>query len=271
MNTARWSRALVTGASSGIGLAFAELLAAEGADLVVVARNRERLDSLASRLPVEVEVLPADLSDRDQLSAVEERVRSATEPVDLLVNNAGFGSVGDFVELPVGGETSVVEVNVTAVHRLAHAAGSAMAGRGAGGILNVSSVAGYFPTPRSATYGASKAFVTSLSEALHAELGPQGVVVTCLCPGLTRTEFHERANYDSSRYPAPAWQTAERVAAAGLAGLAAGKPVVVPGAHNKLLRSAVRLAPQRLVRRANTLIDRRQSRQLDDGGAARQG
>lgn len=252
----RWDRALVTGASSGIGLAFAEQLAAAGTDLVIVARNEARLDELAARLPVEVEVLAADLADRTQLGRVEDRLRADEAPVDLLVNNAGFGQVGDFIDLPVDGETAVVEVNITALHRLAHAAGAAMAARGSGGILNVSSIAGYFPTPGSATYGATKAFVTSLSEALHEELGPQGVVVTCVCPGLTRTEFHERAEMDTAAYPAALWQTAETVAAAGLEGIAAGKVNVVPGAHNKVFRGAIKAAPLPLRRLVNRFIDR---------------
>jgi short-subunit dehydrogenase len=248
----RWNRALVTGASSGIGLAFADRLAADGTDLVIVARNEARLDELAARLQAEndvaVEVLVADLSDREQLRAVEERLLSGTDPIDLLVNNAGFGNTGDFVDLDVDDETAAVEVNVVALQRLAHAAGTSMAGRGAGGIINVSSVVAYVATPGSATYAATKAFVSSLSEALHDELGPRGVVVTCVCPGLTRTEFQDRAGYDASQFPPMAWQNPEDVVAATLAGIQAGKPIVIPGLHNRMLKGALRATPDTLRR-----------------------
>lgn len=263
----RWHRALVTGASSGIGDAFARLLAAQGTNLVVVARNADRLASLAEELRrgtdgrdgVDVEVLPADLADRDQLQAVADRLLAEDNPIDLLINNAGFGFTGDFIDLDPEVEVSVVDVNVSAMQRLAHAAGSAMSGRGRGGILNVSSIAGFGPSPKSATYAASKAFVTSFSEAIHMELGPHGVVVTCLCPGLTRTEFQERANYDAGGIPAALWQEADTVAEAGLQGLAAGKAVVVPGGQNKLFRAVLKVTPSAVVRK------------LADAGSARFG
>ncbi len=168
----RWNRALVTGASSGIGDACARVLAAEGTDLVVVARDRDRLQRLAGELgsAVDVEVLAADLADPDQLACVEERLAGDDDPVDLLVSNAGFGKTGDFVELDIDVEAQVVAVNVTAVLRLAHAAGRRMASAGSGSILNVSSVAAYLPGPGSATYAATKAFVTSFSIGLGEEL-----------------------------------------------------------------------------------------------------
>jgi short-subunit dehydrogenase len=249
----RWHRALVTGASSGIGDAFARLLAAQGTNLVVVARNSDRLEALASELRdrhrVEVEVLVADLSDRTKLSEVADRLASDESPIDLLINNAGFGFAGDFIDLDPDVETSVVDVNVSAMQRLAHAAGSAMSGRGRGGILNVSSVAGFGPSPKSATYAATKAFVTSFSEAIHMELGPHGVVVTCLCPGLTKTEFQERANYNTDAIPTALWQNPDVVAKAGLRGLASGKAVVIPGAQNKVLRAALKVGPAAVVRK----------------------
>ena len=245
----RWERALVTGASSGIGLAMAELLAERGTDLVVVARDGARLERLAARLSpgAEVEVLVADLGDRDQLATAVERLGSAVSPIDLLVNNAGFGFSGDFIGLDPDGETAVVDVNIVALHRLAHAAGTAMSARGRGGILNVSSIAGYGPAPRAATYAATKAFVTSFSEALYSELGPQGVTVSCLCPGLTRTEFQQRSGSSTDRTPGFLWQSAEAVARAGLDGLDRGRAVVVPGTHNKILSTGLRLAPIRLI------------------------
>ncbi len=251
----RWNRALVTGASSGIGNSFARLLAANGSDLIVVARDEARLRALAAELEskdnISVEVLVADLSDRSQLAEVAHRLQSVTSPVDLLINNAGFGFSGDFVELDPFLETSVVDVNVGAMHRLAHAAGTAMSARGHGGIINVSSVAGFGPSPKAATYAATKAFVTSFSESLHMELGPLGVVVSCLCPGLTKTEFQERANFDVPSVPAALWQSPDVVAEAGLRGLAKGKAVVVPGAQNKALQAAMKASPAALVRRAS--------------------
>lgn len=256
----RWNRALVTGASSGIGDAFARLLAAQGADLVVTARNEDRLQALADELTeahgVAVEVLVADLTDREAVAAVAERLQSVQSPIDLLVNNAGFGFAGDFIDLDVDREAEVVEVNVGAMHRLAHAAGTAMSSRRRGGIINVSSVAGFAPSPKTATYAASKAFVTSFSEALHMELGPLGVVVSCLCPGLTRTEFQQRADVTTDAAPDVLWQTAEQVAEAGLRGLAKGKAIVVPGAQNKAYTAVLKASPSGLVRRiTNTLAN----------------
>lgn len=248
---ARWQRAMVTGASSGIGRAFARRLAERGTDLVITARDGERLRALAAELRprVEVEILIADLSDRDRLDVVVERLEATEGPIDLLVNNAGFGYSGDFVGLDRDGETAVVDVNIVALHRLAHAAGTAMSARGRGGILNVSSIAGSGPAPRAATYAATKAFVTSFSEALHVELGPQGVTVSCLCPGLTRTEFQERAGSGPDRVPGFLWQSAEAVAEAGLVGLDKGRAVVVPGAHNRILSAGIGLAPIGLIDR----------------------
>lgn len=249
-----WERALITGASAGIGEAFARLLADDRTNLVLVARRTDRLQELADELtarpdPVRVEVLTADLSDRGDLDRVVARLEDPSKPIDLLVNNAGFGTVGDFLDQDLDRETAMIQVNIGAVHRLAHAAGTAMADRGGGGILNVSSIAGFTPSPKSATYGATKAFVNSFSEALAVELGPQNVVVSCLCPGLTRTEFQRKAQYRPSALPELFWQSAEEVAAAGLAGIAAGRVRVVPGLHNRAATGLARATPGGLVRR----------------------
>ena len=242
--------ALVTGASSGIGDAFARLLAKKGYDLVVVARDRERLEKLAADLPVDVDVLPADLSDAAQRANIEARLRDrGAKPVDVLVNNAGFGTTGRFERLDVERENEEIEVNVVALMRLTHAALEGMLERGKGGIVNVSSIAGFQPTPGTATYGGTKAFVTSFSEALHEELRGTGVTVTCLAPGATRTEFQERANYGTTHLPDFVWQSAEEVAAAALDGLAQGRALVVPGVLNKALAAGTHLAPRVLVRR----------------------
>lgn len=251
----RWNRALVTGASSGIGDACCRLLAEEGTDLVVVARDAGRLERLVEELgpATEVEVLPADLSRPDELARVEQRLAADVDPVDLLVSNAGFGKTGDFVELDVDVESQVVAVNATAVLRLAHAAGRRMAEAGSGSILNVSSVAAYLPGPGSATYAATKAFVTSFSIGLGEELIPRGVQVTALAPGFTRTEFQERAGMDPADVPGPVWQSAQAVARAGLDGVHAGRVVVIPGVHNKLAAGVASVLPARALQKLTDL------------------
>jgi uncharacterized protein len=248
----RWTRALVTGASSGIGNAIARLLASEGTELVVVARDRTRLEALANQVKVPCQVLVADLNDRWELANVEDRLSAQTDPIDLLVNNAGFGFVGRYDELDLDKEVSVVNVNVVALMRLSHVAAAAMATRtGRRDILNVSSVAGFIPSPTSATYAATKAFVTSLSQAMHEELLGTGIGVTALCPGFTRTEFQDRANAGDStnKIPKMLWQTAEAVALAGLDGMAANKAIVIPGQHNKALAGLISALPKGAVRR----------------------
>ena len=225
---ARWDLALVTGASSGIGDAVARRLAAEGTDLVLVARDRERLEQLAAELRaahgVTVEVLDADLSAPVSRAAVEKRLVDGERPVDLLVNNAGFGTTGDFASLPIGREEQEVQVNVLAVMRLTSAALGPMLERRRGAVVNLSSMAALHPTPSTATYGATKAFVTSFSEALHEELAGTGVTVTAVLPGFTRTEFQERANWTAhDSVPAGAWLSPEQVATEALDAAAAGR------------------------------------------------
>ncbi|MEM9202056.1 MAG: SDR family oxidoreductase [Actinomycetota bacterium] len=245
---ATWKRALITGASSGIGRSIAHQLAAGGTELVVVARDGARLDALAEELPTEVEVLTADLGDDGAVSRVIERLVSGERPIDLLVNNAGLGFAGPTIETSDADDELTVAVNVVALHRLTRAAAAAMADRGAGAILNVSSIAGDMPGPQSATYNATKAFVTSFSEALHVQLKPSGVTVTALCPGLTRTEFQERAGVADLGAPDFAWQTADEVARIGLEATAQGTAVVVPGALNKTLAGLLRTLPRGLTR-----------------------
>lgn len=246
----RWNRALVTGASSGIGRSVVEQLAAAGTRLVIVARDARRLRELADGLDVDVEILVADLADRDALARVETRLADREQPIDLLVNNAGVGLTGPFVELDIDRESWVVDVNITAVHRLSHAAAAAMIGRGgSGGILNVSSVVASSPAPNSTTYAATKAFVSSFSEALRTELLDHDVHVTALCPGFTRTEFHERADFDVSNVPKQLWQSPDVVAAAGLEGVDRNRAVVVPGALNKIGAGMLNVLPGGIRRR----------------------
>lgn len=245
-----WTKAVVTGASSGIGHAIARQLADAGTHVVLVARTKERLDELAEQLggSDHATVLPADLGDRAGVAPVAELI--ATDPdLDLVVNNAGFGVSGQMAEADLDAQLGMVDVNVRCLTQLSQTAAAAMAPRGRGGILNISSVGGYVPAPTFAVYGATKAYVTSFSQALHAELAGKGVHVTCVAPGFTRTEFQERADYDGSQLPDFMWQTAEQVAEIALAATADNKAVVVPGWPNKLMVGMVRPLPSSLQRR----------------------
>jgi uncharacterized protein len=249
--------ALVTGASVGIGEQFARQLADRGHDVVLVARDTARLEALAKEIEgvhgTHAEVLAADLTDTAQLATVEARVRS----VDLLVNNAGFGTFGPLHTLDVDTEIREINLNVVALVRLTHAAAAAMAERGRGGILNVSSLAGFQPGPSNATYSATKAFVTSFTEAVHEELKGTGVSVTALCPGFTRTEFQERANAPASEVPGFLWQEAPEVARAGLDGVAKNRAIVIPGAANKVMGNLSAITPHAITRRVGAAVLKR--------------
>jgi uncharacterized protein len=253
--------ALITGASSGIGAEFARGLAARGDDLVVVARDERRLEDLAESLEKEhgtnVEVLLADLTRGKGTAVVEARLESVDPPIDLLVNNAGFGTFGKFAELPREAEAKEIELNVVALMRLCHAALPGMVARGRGGIINVSSLAGYQPTPLNATYGGTKAFVTSFSHALHEEVRGTGVNVMVLCPGFTRTEFQERAGLDSSAVPGFLWQSAEAVVAAALRAYESGRAVCIPGPLNQAGAAFSSAMPAGITRRlAGAIVGR---------------
>lgn len=244
--------ALITGASSGIGHAFATRLARDAYDLIVVARRRERLDELAKRLGeahgVSVEVVVADLTQADELREVEQRIREQ-RTLELLVNNAGFGTTGRFAELDPEREEREIRLNVIALVRLTRAALTGMIERGRGSVINVSSVVAFQPDPYNATYGATKAYVNAFTEALHEELRGSGVRVQALCPGATRTEFQEQAGVDASRIPSFAWQHAEEVVEASLDGLRRGDLICVPGIANRILSSLSRATPHAWTRR----------------------
>jgi len=245
--------ALVTGATAGIGAAFARQLAGRAHDLVLVARDQSRLQSAAVQLRsygVRVEVLVADLATDEGCARVEWR---CGEGVDVLVNNAGLGTKGDFHEVDREAEEHLLRLNIRAVMRLTHAALPTMVERGTGAIVNVSSVAGFAPGTRSATYSASKAWVTNFSESLHLQYSGQGVKVLALAPGFTRTEFHSRAEMDVSGVPERMWLSADEVVRTALADLDRGKSLSVPGAQYKAIVAATRLVPpsaQRAIVRA---------------------
>jgi short-subunit dehydrogenase len=245
-------RAVITGASSGIGTAFAAALARDRFDLMLVARREERLTTLAQSLRescgVDVEVRVADLTRAVELCDVEARLAGDAR-LELLVNNAGVVTVGPFAGLDVDGENGLIDLNVVALARLTRAALPGMIERGRGAIVNVSSIASFVPARYTATYCASKAYVNSFTEALYEELRGTGVRVQLLCPGFTRTEFAERAGADTARIPRFAWMEAPAVADASLAALRRGTLVCIPGAVNRVLTTLLRALPRRLMRR----------------------
>jgi short-subunit dehydrogenase len=252
-----WSSALVTGASAGIGDAFARQLAAAGTDLVLVARRAERLESLADELRaggVQVDVVAADLTDRADVGRVAERLTDAERPVDLLVNCAGLGSAGPFVDGDLDTYHQIVDLNVTALVDLTHAALGAMQERGRGWVLNVSSLGGHAPGPKFAVYSATKAFVTSFSESLYEELRGTGVHVTVVCPGATKTEFGAIAGTEADDLPALLQQSADEVVAEALAATAAGKAVKVTGVINRVSATVSDLLPRVANRRLSALV-----------------
>jgi hypothetical protein len=245
--------ALVTGATAGYGAAFARALAAEGHDLVLVARDVDRLtaarDALMGRYDVEVEVLPADLVTDEGCARVVARLADGSRPIDVLVNNAGIATYRRFGSVDIADEERQLDLNVRAVLRLSHAAVPTMTARGTGEIINVSSVAGLVPRRGNVTYSASKAWVTMFSEALALSLDGTGVRVTAVCPGFAHTEFHERAGVDMSRVPEWMWLDADDVVAEALADARRGKPVSVPSLRYKAMIAATRLTPRPVLHR----------------------
>ena len=248
-----FTRALVTGASSGIGERIAHQLADHGIPLVVVARTTETLERLADELPVDVEVLTADLTDAGDLLAVANRLQQ-DPPIDLLVNNAGFGDGRPFAKADLGDSLAQVQIHINAVMTLTHAALQAMLarspsgrGRPRGGILNVSSMAGFQPIPNAATYAASKAFETNFTESVHLENRRTGIHVTALCPGFVDTPM-VAGDAMLSKLPSRALLDPDKVAAEGLAGVAANKAIVVPGIAWKAAATLTGSAPRKATR-----------------------
>ena len=248
MSSLGW--ALVTGPTSGIGRSFARALAARGHDLVLVARNEDRLaetaDELRSTYGIAVEVLPADLVDRAQLAKVEARLADRGEPVRLLVNNAGFGLRGRFLDNDLAREQDQLDVLVTAVMRLTHAALGTMVAEGRGQIVNVSSMAGFL---QRGSYSAAKSYVTKLSQWAHHEYAGRGVQVMAVCPGFVRTEFHQRLGSDTDSAPRLLWLDPDRLVAEALADLDAGRALSIPSKRYKAIAVVVRVVPASLQQR----------------------
>jgi uncharacterized protein len=242
--------ALITGATSGIGAEFARRLAGEGTDLVLVARDAQRLERTSQRLAeayhVDAEPLSADLTRRPDLDRVEDRLRDAGRPVDVLINNAGFGLPGPFVTGDLDAEERMLDLLVRAVLRLSGAAVPGMVDRGHGAVITVSSVAGYAGF---GTYAAAKAWATSFSETLAAELDATGVQALALCPGFTRTQFHDRMGVGRP-VPGPLWLSVEDVVDRALSDLRRGRTVSVPGVQYRIAVALLRVLPRSLVRAA---------------------
>ena len=247
--------ALVTGGTSGIGATFARRLAAEGHDLVLVARDRARLDEMAHELRGmgrEVEVLPADLGQRSDVASVVARLEDSTRPIDVLVNNAGFGMHSRASDADSSIHDMAFEVMVRAVRELAAAAARGMRARGRGRIINVSSTAGFITM--ASGYSAVKAWVTVFSEGLSNELHKTGVTVTALCPGWVHTEFHARAGISKGGIPSWMWLDSESLVRSALRDAERGKVISIPSVRYKVLMWLVRHLPRSTVRAISRAI-----------------
>lgn len=240
--------ALITGASAGLGLDMTRILASRGWDVVVTARSGDDLAALAGEVAREHgttgHAFAHDLSDPASVDRLVADVTGVGRPLDLLVNNAGFGQYGPWIEQDAEREAAQLRLNVEALTRLTRALVPAMVERGRGAVLNVASTAAFQPGPLMAVYYATKAYVLSFSEALHHELRDTGVGVTCLCPGPTRTEFQERAGLQASRLFSAGVMESRPVALAGIEGALRGDRLVIPGLRNTLGAVLVRFVPR---------------------------
>jgi short-subunit dehydrogenase len=244
--------ALVTGASSGIGATFARKLAARGDDLILVARRADRLEALARQLPGKSSLLPADLTTHAGLAAVENAIRTSST-LGLLVNNAGFGTLGRFWETNLQAQEDMYRLHVIATMRLTRAALEGMTARGSGAVVNVSSVAAFANSPGNVSYCSTKAWMNSFSEGLDIELRGirSSVQVQALCPGFTVTEFHQTLGVDRKLIPAWLWMNADEVVETSLRALRRRKVIVVPGWQYRATVAVMRHLPWWMRRRAN--------------------
>jgi uncharacterized protein len=240
--------ALITGASAGLGVEFARQLSARGHRLVLAARRKDRLEELAEELG-NARAVAIDLSKSNAAAKLMADVEGAGEQVDLLVNNAGFGLIGRFADSDPKRLQRMIDLNVGTLTDLCRAVAPGMIKRKSGGIINVASTAAFQPGPNMAVYFATKAFVLSLSEALHEELKPHGVYVSCLCPGPTRTEFGNVAGFGGNGLFDKVAMESPDVVRIGLEGLDKNKAVVVAGLVNKIGATSTRFAPRSVVRK----------------------
>jgi short-subunit dehydrogenase len=251
--------ALITGATAGIGAAYAKLLAKEGFDLVLVARDLPRLKGVAKELSklykIKAETIKADLTKPAQLAKVEKRLANNSKPIEVLINNAGFGLKDSFLVSNLAREQELLDVLVTAPMRLSHAVLPGMIKRNSGSIVNVSSVASFIA---GGTYSAAKSYLTVFSEYLHTELRDTNIKVSALCPGFTRTEFHARGKMKMSGLPNYMWTTVDQVVAKSWRYVKAGKLICIPGWQYMLLSSIARIAPRPVVRKLGIKIRRKQ-------------
>ena len=247
----RGQRALVTGASSGLGVAFAKELAAAGAHLVITARRKDRLESLAEELraehAIEIDVVAADLGKPEAAKALFDATEGQGKAVDVLINNAGFGTRQPFLEQTWDKTLEEMQLNLVSLTELSKRFGQKMLGRKRGAILNVASVGAYLPTPSMATYGAGKSYVRNFTEGFAAEVAGSGVRVCCLCPGATSTEFSAVAGIELPWWKKMAFMSAERCAHIGLAALFRGRRNIVSGWSNTLAMFFTRFVPRRLL------------------------
>jgi short-subunit dehydrogenase len=251
--------ALVTGATSGIGESFTRLLATKGYDLVLVARDEKRLQerakSLESKFKIKVEVLQADLSVATQLAKVEKRLANPDSPIDVLINNAGFGIKDSFLKSEIADEILLFDVLAKAPMQLAHAVLPQMLSRNSGTIINVSSIASFIA---GGTYSAAKAYLTVHTESLHSELSKTNIKISALCPGFTHTEFHQRGKMKMSGLPNFMWLESDRVVADSWKAAMAGKAICIPGWQYKILSTIARFGPRPLVRKLGIKVRARQ-------------